>query len=217
MSDIIHDEIKSLLAAYEHDLLTPDEVTRLESHLYECDSCFLDAASSSDAATLLRHSQTVREKIEELAGPEDISPASDSTQKSSTGYIKYLLAAVVVLVVAIPSIMFLPREDMQVPNQKIMLLPMRSNGQTTIDANIEGPVEIVFASEEFATVGSVDVRIVDKDDQIVYDDEAFDRFNDMGAGSLLIDSKQFSVGQYRLEVRTQADGPPLRIYYFKVK
>ncbi len=215
-TDNIHQEIQNLLAAFEQKLLTPTETSRVEEHLYECDECFQIAKSFSQPASLLRNSNRLQEEIALVGNMEDATTEKTSARSSSSGFdfTKYLLAAMLVMAVAIPSFMMFSPNDLPDPSQKIILLPLRSTTQSVVDLDINGTLEIAFASEELAGAESLEIRLYSPDEKVLFENKNFNDLSKTGMGAIIVETSILKPGRHRLEISKPGSTTPLRIFYF---
>jgi len=197
----IHDEIKNLLAAYEQDVLPPDEESRIEEHLYECDDCFSEAASFSGAAALLRRSAAVREEIARLAESPGSVKRENTGPSSSANFLKYLLAAAVLCVLVIPFYWYGSDGNVR---QTLNLLASRAAGQETIDLATRGDVRINFQAQN-ALPDTLHLLIANiSGDTLVFEPE-FRGFNEFGLGTVVLPVGMFEEGHYYLILTDPGD------------
>ncbi len=88
-------KIEQMLFAYETGVLNESEISELEQHLMDCDSCFQKAQQFEKAALLLKHDRDVRETL------VSTTPSSSKPQKHVFKLAPVVLAAAVVLIVLI--------------------------------------------------------------------------------------------------------------------
>jgi len=79
-----HQEIQELIAAYEFDLLTPEQRIDVEAHVKECDQCFEDLYEFAPVSNEIRH-----QRIQ--------MPAMKTSRRE---FPRYLMAAIIIVAVA---------------------------------------------------------------------------------------------------------------------
>ena len=213
-----HNEIRNLLAAYEQGLLLPEETSRIEEHLYECDECFNEAASFSGAASLLRRSPAVREEIDRLAGLPESAEEKKTEPSSSAGFLKYLLAAAVIVFLAAPIYWFGLRTDNLRTLQTLELLPNRSSEHNIIYFADGGDVRISFYAQSDAS-DTIDLLISNLNGDTVFFDPGFSDFNEWGMGTIVLPVGMFEEGHFSLLLSFPSDSTDVHEvqYLFRVR
>ena len=108
-------------------------------------------------------------------------------------------------------------DDGQVrPVQILNLIPERSSPQP-VKAGDDLFVSFVFPDAESGQ--SYDIKIKNKNDEIVYEDSEFKGFNEFGLGGLLLPSAKLKPGNYSLTIEDRDGAPPFnkQIYSFKIE
>ncbi|UCC44870.1 MAG: hypothetical protein JSU65_02790 [Candidatus Zixiibacteriota bacterium] len=217
MSGCTNAELGLLLHDYELDLAQPDEKQRFEMHLYECDYCLGQVRDFQEVTRIMMAGPDTEAIIEEIGTDTEESSDQASSPFKLTNVTKYLLAAVLALTIAIPSYFLFSPGEMPAPSQKIVLLPVRTLEQPTVDLSKGGVVEIAFASEEFTAVETVDIRLLSRDLDTLFVQLDFKDFTPTGMGSVIVETDILSPGRHQLEVSERGATSPLRVYYFMVK
>jgi len=210
-------KLGALLHAYELDALSEEDTERVEIHLLECEHCFEQLTNFERETTLLSTDHEVREVIAEAAGEE--YSRSESLLKRFWRHVwpetpfvsKPALAYLLILLMILPAYHGLKRlaNDRIRTVQTISLFPDRSpDGDVfKISAGNEGLLRFVFRG---AVAGrTYELTIESEDGAVVFRDEAFDGFDEYGAGQLLLPLARMKPGNYRLVISGPRAEPPL--------
>jgi hypothetical protein len=188
--------------AYELNLLGEDESRTFEGHLYECEHCFERVRRFEGAVNLLRHDSDVLAELKTVAEEdadsliEDKSKVDPVFRHSRKTLTRYLLAAVLVLVVGVPLYHFSSREAVQ----HIDLTPMRDSGAQTLFLEPGGTVRIRIAIETTQAGGAFNLVLHTSDGDTVYSDLAFTGFDGTGRATLELPVGTFTPGYQLLTI-----------------
>jgi hypothetical protein len=187
----------------------------MELHILECVYCRDRALKFSDFAFLLRYDSEIRSLMEQAA-----KEAPQPSARKRAGIIKYILAAVIVLAVGIPTYWLSQREDTTVAVvQRLNLVPVRTSSDAVLDADAGGRAEIRFYVKGARPDQSYHLSIISRANDVVYSDDSFSAFSETGTGILVLPVDTFSRGYYTLTI-TDPTGERLRSeieYTFRVE
>jgi hypothetical protein len=190
MSRCLDKNLGDLLHAWELDLLTEEQCREFEVHLLECPACQESAAEFSKAARLLRENQLVRAEAEK------------ADRKFSPVFIRWALAAVIILGIGVPTYIHWSGAPNQPPEQQLIFYPMRSSGNRTIDLSTKGEVEFVFLAPEDASNHKLTLVVETVKGEEIYRSDNFSDIDEHGAGSFVLPADDFTAGFFRLRIIT---------------
>jgi len=216
MDGCTNEKLGRMLHDFELDLLSPEDRQSFELHLYECDHCATLVQEFMDSARIIRDDPEAREIIAEIAGQANDSSGSRARKKPFP-FMKMLIAAAVVLVLALPSYLIWLQPHETAVTQTLELLPIRSGGGDVIYSNKGGDVKIVFfVSESFTGEAKLTISSIEGD--TVIDRSSFSDFNNKGLGSIILPVSKFRAGNYILTISLASEtGIDNRTYFFLVK
>jgi len=216
VSECTNIEIGRLLHDYELDMLSAEDKHRFEMHLYDCDHCLSQARGFLDVSRIMRHDRDARAVIQNISG-ELNHTETEGVRKKPTPFIRYLLAAAIVMMIAVSAYWYSKRTETPSAMQSLELLSSRGGGSDIIYLQKGGDVEISFyVAENFE--GEADLTISSIDGDTVFYVPGFSDFNDRGLGSITLPVSDFSDGHYMLTIKpNQETGIEERVYMFRVK
>ncbi len=214
MNGCVNKALGQLLHDYELGLLSDEDNDRFEMHLYECDYCLAQVREFMDVSRILTEDPDARAVLEEIAR----EPGIKKDKKKFSPFLKLLIAAVLIVVIAVPVYKYGIQEGPSGITQTLDLLPARTGGSDVIylekgsDAvinfyvadSIKGPVSLVISK-------------VDGDTVLMLQD--FTDFNGRGMGTVTVPVTDFSEGHYILHIRpiSELDLKHEKLYMFRVK
>lgn len=200
-----------MLYAYELDMLQETDADAVQIHLLECEHCLQLAQQYERAARTLRHDSDVRRIVSSLCdaeAPQNALPARHVMVQ------RYLLVAVLVLALGIPVYRMAFMDDGESgPVQELNLVPVRGADTDPILLELDGAVEIRFYVKGATSEEEYRVTIRAADDGIVFSDKKFSAFSPPGSGLIILPTRSFDTGLYRLEVY-DSTGTQLAYYAF---
>jgi len=216
MTDCTDKELGQMLHDYELGLLSEDDTERFEMHLFQCEHCDAQVRDFTEASRIMTHDTDAKELVGSIAGKDELGVARQ--RKAWTPFTKLLIAAVVVLVLAVPIYRYWLQPEEAAVVQTLELLPTRTTGSDVVYLEKGGEVEIIFyAGKELRA--SADIVISEFEGDTVLVKPGFSDFNDQGLGTLTVSISDFREGHYVLTIK--ADGPdtdlPQAQYMFRVK
>jgi hypothetical protein len=214
MSDCIDKKLGQLLHDYELGLLSDEDSSRFEMHLYECDYCLEQVREFMDVSRFIAANQDSRAIIEEAAG----QPEHGNEKKSSAPIIKLLIAAAIALVIFIPIYKFVLYEKPVSITQTLELLPTRTGGNDVIYLDKGGDVQISFyVADNFK--GPADLIIAKVNADTVISQKSLTDFDEHGVGTIIVPVTKFSAGHYTLHLIPveNVDWHDEKLYMFRVK
>lgn len=213
MSGCNNKELGQLLHDYELGLLSDQDTHRFEMHLYDCDYCLAQVREFTDISRILVKDPDVRALVEKVAGESGI----ERDKKKHSPFLKLVIAAILVVIIAIPIYRFGIYEESPGITQILELLPTRTGGSDVISIDDGGSVEIRFFMAEKFT-GEVDLLIINISGDTVVNEVGFSEFNDRGLGVIVLPVQEFTKGHYQLVATPCSDtSVQKRTYMFRVK
>ena len=215
MSKCTDDNLGRLLHDYELGLLPDEDRKRFELHLYDCDHCLEQVRDFADAANILAQDTDARSIIRALAADEN-DVAETKSKKNISPFVKLLLVAALVVIVAVPAVMYLQDGDAVI--QTLEFLPTRTAGSDVVYLDRGGTVEIRFFINEALRSGTT-VKLTSIDGQTIREIDNYTDITDDGFGSLVIPISEFADGHYMLMISAVEAPDTLRDqqYMFRVK
>jgi len=212
MTDCLDKHYQDMLMAYEMGLLSEEEDTQMERHLYLCDSCFSEVERFSDRIELLRHSPLLRKEMSE-------TKKSTATTRKTFKLTRYMLAAAIVLAVSLPIYYTGLDSDLPPATQHLELVPVRGAGSNVVYLDQGGLVEIQFVMPKPFNKHEYIVTISSRSGEQVMTDSSFSDISDSGRGIIELSVSEFKPGYYTLTITDPSltAGEPLRQYSFRVK
>ncbi|UCC81061.1 MAG: zf-HC2 domain-containing protein [Candidatus Zixiibacteriota bacterium] len=216
MTGCTNKEMERLLHDYELDMLSADDKQQFELHLYECDHCLSLVHEFMDVSCVIRHDQDVQTIIKDISGERENSEPERVGKKPSP-FTRYLIAAIIVLVIGIPAYWYWSQSQRMEILQTLELLSSRAGGNDIIYLENGGDVKISFyISENFQ--GEAELIISSIAGDTVLHTPGFKDFNDKGVGSIRLPVSKFTDGHYMLTIKPDPEiGLEERIYMFRVK
>jgi hypothetical protein len=209
MSDCVDKKLGQLLHDYELGLLSNEDNRRFEMHLYECDYCLEQVREFMDVSRIISKDPDAVALIENVAEKSD--------KKKTSPYLRLLIAAILVVIVAIPvyryGIYEVPSDEIQT----LELLPTRVGGSDVIYLEKGGNVELrFFLAKEYRGAAIVTIMNIKGDTVVVIPD--FSEFDANGMGTIIIPISDFDEGHYSITIVPSTDSEiPDRIYMFRAK
>lgn len=205
-----------LLHDYELDMLPPEDRHRFELHLYECDYCSSQVREFIDVSHIMRHDSDAQAVIRDISG-ELSQTETERIRKRPFPFTRYLIAAVIVMMIAVPAYWYSQRTDTPSVMQSLELLSSRSGGDDIIYLEKGGDVVISFyIAENFRREPDLIISSIDGD--TVFYTPGFEDFNDKGLGTITLPISVFSDGHYMLTIKPDPEtGLEDRVYMFRVK
>lgn len=206
-------ELGQLLHAYELGVLSAEDSHRFEMHLYECDFClgrakeFMDVskiiANDPDSKTVIK---IIAEESADIKGKRKFSP-----------FIKLLVAAALVIVIAVPIFRYGIDKEGPIVIQTLEFIPSRAGGSDIIYLEKGGDAVFnFFIGANFA--GSVELVIWKVDGDTLLARPDFSHIDDHGMGTITLPVSDFSEGHYILQAKPiDTSAAPDRLYMFRVK
>jgi len=164
----------------------------------------------------MRHDRDARAVIQNIPGELNLTE-TERIRKKPFSFTRYLIAAVIVMVIAAPAYWYLQRTETAQAVQSLELLSSRGGGSDIIYLEKGGDVEISFyLAENFE--GEADLTISSIDGDTVLCVAGFRNFNDKGLGSITLPVSDFSDGHYMLTIKPDSRTDiEERVYMFRVK
>jgi len=211
VSKCVDRSIGQLLHDYELGFLSDEARQRFELHLYDCDHCLKECRSFADVSQLISDDSEARELISRLV-------AKDSPKKTAPSILKFLLAAALMCVLAIPTYWYGFRDEKVGTFQTLELLPSRAGGSNIIYFADGGDVRINFHTQS-NTRDTVDLLISNINGDTVLFDPGFSDFNEWGLGTIELPVDMFAEGHYSLLLSFPTDSTDVHHvqYMFRVK
>jgi len=215
VSQCTNTELGKLLHNYELDLLSEEDRRRFEMHLYDCRHCLTQVQEFMDVARMIEHDSDARAIVSDIAGEADVGKSR--SRKKSTTIIRFLIAAVIVVALAVPAYRYWLQPERTSVVQTLEFRPARTGGSDVVYLDKGGELEINFFVAE-GYQGEVDLTITSVADVTVIDEPGFADINGQGLGSITLPVSTFTVGHYMLTIRPDPEtGVPERVYMFHVK
>lgn len=216
MSGCTNPQLGRLLHDFELELLSPEDRHRFELHLYDCAHCLHQAREFMSVSRILKYDPDAHAIVKDLAGESD-DVKQGRSRKQFSPFTKLLIAAVIVVVLAIPAYRYWLQPDQTAVRQTLELLPARAGGSDVIYLEKGGDVEISFYVAEYFQ-GRVDLIISSIAGDTLINTPGFSDFNDNGLGSITLPISMFSDSHYLLNIKPDPEtGVEGRIYMFRVK
>ena len=208
MSKCKDPKLGALLHAYELNALSQEDTERVEIHLLGCEHCFNQLSNFELQASLLSSSDEVKELITGAAREE--YPQSESLLKRLWRYIwpetpflfKPALAYLLILLMILPAYHGLKRltNDRIRSVQTISLFPDRSPDEDVFKVGVGGDGLLRFVFRGAIAGQAYELTIESEDGAVIFRDSAFDRFDEYGAGQLLLPLARMKPGSYRMVI-----------------
>jgi len=215
VSQCSNTELGQLLHIYELDLLSEEDKRRFEMHLYDCRHCLTQVQEFMDVARMIEHDPEARALVSDIAGETDTG-RKRSRKKSSTFY-RLLIAAVIVIVLAVPVYRYWLQPEKTAAVQTLEFRPSRAGGSDVLYLDKGGEVEIAFFLADQYT-GTATVAIVSIEGDTVVSIPDFSAFDNDGVGTVVLPMGSFDKGHYSLTIVPPAESEiHERIYMFRVK
>jgi len=216
MTGCINKEMERLLHDYELNMLSAKDKQQFELHLYECDYCLSQVRGFLDVSRIIRHDRDAQAIIKDIMGQQDRSETGQ-IEKKPFRFTRYLIAAVIVMIIAVPVLWYSQKSNGPTSVQSLELLPSRAGGNDIIYLEKGGDVEIAFyVADNFQ--GQADLTISNIAGDTILHTPGFEEFNDKGLGSITLPVSDFSDGHYMLTIKPDPEtGREERVYMFAVK
>jgi hypothetical protein len=209
MDGCTNQKLGRLLHDYELDLLSDEDRFQFELHLYECGHCLALVREFTDVSRILRDDPEAKAIIGNIA--------SEEHRRRPFWITKLLVAAVIVMVLAVPTYLLWLQPEVPSVTQTLELLPVRTGGSDIVYLEKGGDVEIsFFVPDSFEREADMIISSVTGD--TIINIPGFSRINDKGLGSITLPVSNFSAGNYILAISPAHEtGVEERIYMFRVK
>jgi hypothetical protein len=198
-----------MLHDYELGHLSKEDRNEFELHLYECDHCASQVREFADVARIVKQDSDARGVVATLAKPPE---------KTTRLFLRLLVAALLVVVIAVPVYKYTGPDDTGTVNQTLQLLPTRSGGSDVIYLDKGGSVEITFfVSESHRHGASVLLTNIEGDTITVIDN--YSEISEQGFGSIILPLSELAEGHYILTLSSPdlPDSARMIQYMFRVK
>jgi len=213
MKECSNKGLGQLLHDYELGLLSEEDNHRFEMHLYECDFCLAQAKEFIDVSKILAKDPEAKALINKIAE----EPEGKEGKKRTSPLLKLLIAAILVVVIAIPVYKYGINEKGPAVVQTLDFLPSRAGGSDILYLEKGGDAAINFFISEYFH-GSVELVISKVGGDTILSLPDFDKINDHGMGTITLPVDDFSAGHYMLQVSpSDNSASPDRLYMFRVK
>lgn len=216
MSKCTDRHLGDMLHAYELGILEEDDQREFEAHLLVCDQCFERVQALLPQAALLRHAPEVeaiaREAVKK-GEAEDKSSVSLVRRLVSTPVVRYLAAAAILIVAAVPVVRYSVFDG--APDQEIFLSAVRGSEDAVIDLSAGGRVAITFAVPGVTESSVCAVTIFDQKGDTLFSDPSLSGFGRAGQAVVELETSAFHPGIYVLSAeRCTHAADSVRQYYF---
>lgn len=186
------------LHAYELDLLSKDETEQFEMHLMNCESCLSNLNSFTAEAKLLNKSAMIKEQISGIIQSLNTQNISSAPQRlSGFSNFKLILGLVIIISLGAFGISQLINNRTH-QTQKIKLAPSRSLNEAIV--NDGSDFEFLFVYENSSVDKCYVVKIVNAEQQLIYENSRFCDFDQHNLGRLTLEAEKFPVGHYKLTI-----------------
>jgi hypothetical protein len=200
MSGCIDKELGQLLHDYELGLLSDEDTHRFEMHLYDCEYCLAQVREFMDVSRILSEDHDAHALIESIAS----SAETEKHRKNISPFLKILIAAVLLVVIAVPVYRYAVYEKHPVAIQTLELMPTRAGGSDVIYLKKGGDVDIgFFVNPSFQ--GHADIVITDLAGDTAWYKHNFTNINGHGLGKITLPVSSFSEGHYIFILRPVND------------
>lgn len=198
-----------MLHDYELGYLSEDDQYQFELHLYECEYCASQVRGFIEESRIMKTDPEARKVI---AG------AAKSTPKVRKAYLRLLMAAVLVLIVAVPVYKLGMVDDVGEIHQTLELFPTRSGGTDVIYLDRDGSAEIRFYANNSFRDGA-DILLSRFEGDTVRHIPDFSDFTEDGFGALIMPLSDLHEGHYILKISSSSgiDSTHDIQYMFRVK
>ena len=237
MEQCIDIEVGRLFHAYEVGLLTEDQQTLFEIHLLDCGHCHHEVQRFEATAIALRKSPAVRSALQQEAEAQEKEttapvPATPAGTKPSFwlttwGYLwpsaPLAFRPTLIYIVLLLALVMVPQwrkpgETPQTihPVEAITLFPVRGGTEQVFhrSAGKEGLISFVYPGARSGE--PYRVAVTSETNEIVYQEDTFDRFKDQ-TGTLLLPLARMEPGLYQLEISNPADPDAIpQVYNFSI-
>ncbi len=216
MSKCTDDNLGRLQHDYELGLLSDEDKAQFELHLYDCEHCLEQIRDFADASHILAEDPEARSIIQSL-GAEGESGERIKSKGKISPFVKLLLVAALVVVVAVPSVRYF-QGDEEAITQTLEFLPTRTAGSDVVYLDRGGTVELRFFIKETHRANT-SVKLESIEGVMIKEIDDYTDISTDGFGTLLIPISEFADGHYILMISTTDAPDTVRDtqYMFRVK
>ena len=205
-----------LIHAYELNALPEEERERFEIHFLTCEHCLKEIESFEREAAVMNYDDELKKAAKEKAG--DALSESESLFSKLRQYLwpeapiifKPAMAYIVVLLLVLPAYNGMTRLKSRAvrPVQSISLIPMRSVQERIVRTASGTDVLISFVFDGAEEGSLYEVILASEDDEIIFSDDAFSGFDEIGMGGLICPEDKLKPGRYQLKIINPRDDTP---------
>jgi len=216
-------EAGALIHAYELNALPEEESERFEIHFLTCDYCLKEMENFEREAVVMNCDNELKKAAgDALSGSESVfNKLRQYLWPDAPIIFKPAVAYIVVLLLVLPAYHGLRKMagPAVTPVQSISLTPMRS-ARDRIFQTTSGTDVLVSFIFDGAEQGSLYlVTLASDDGKIIFTDDAFSGFDEIGTGRLIWPKDKIKPGRYQLTITDPLGEAPLnrQEYVFTVE